>query len=121
MLRAGSFVLITMLSLQAWAGSFDFVPSGGGPEKEFQSLISAGNYRQALMTWTAAHSGSTFGRSDNGVATYAYLLLQNGMPYTALEMVIQSTQPSRLNPELLKLWTTEMKSSPFVQRGWIQT
>jgi hypothetical protein len=122
MLRAGSIVLITLLSWQTWAaGAFDFVPSGGGPEKEFQSLISAGNYKQALMAWTQAHSGSNFGRSETGVATYAYLLFQNGMPYTGLQLLVQHTQPAHLNPSLLKLWTTELKNSAYIQKGWIQT
>lgn len=123
MLQVRSFILVLtlLMSWQAVAGNFDFVPSGGGPEKEFQSLINAGNYRQALVAWTAAHSGSRFGRSQDGIATYSYLLYQNAMPYTALDLMFRHTQPSKLDPQLLKLWSTELKSSKLVQKGWIST
>ncbi|MBX3021972.1 MAG: hypothetical protein KF799_09875 [Bdellovibrionales bacterium] len=121
MLRAGSLVLISMLSWQTWAGNFDFLPGTEGPEKEFQSLMNAGNYRQALVAWTPAHSGSAFGTSQSGVATYAYLLYQNGLPYNALDLLTKATKPAALKPQLLKIWSAELKSSVWIQRGWISS
>lgn len=112
---------MTIMSWQTWAGNFDFLPASAGPEKEFQSLMNAGNFRQAFMAWTPAHSGSAFGTSQSGTATYAYLLYQNGMPYTGLQLLVSSTQPGRLHPQLLKIWSTEMKGSKIIQQGWIQT
>lgn len=121
MLRIGSLIIASLLSCSALAANFDFLPSGQPAEKEFRSLMTSGNYRQALAAWTPAHSGSAFGTSHNGIATYAWLLYQNGMPFTGLELLVQNTQPARLDASLLKMWTTEVKASAYVQRGWVST
>jgi len=119
MLHSSSLIVGLLLSSSVWAGSFDFLPAASGPEKEFQSLMNAGNYRQALITWSTAHAHSPFATSTNGTATYAFLLNQNGLPFSAQELLVQNTQPSRLNPSLLKIWTAELQKSPFMQKGWI--
>lgn len=121
MFRAWITVLFLSLPGLAFAGSFDFLPSGTGAEREFREFMNAGNFKQALMTWTTAHQTSSFGESQNGKATYAYLLLQNNMPYMAFSILLANTQPKNLDPALIKLWEPEVKSSAFVQKGYIAT
>lgn len=121
MLRATITILSLSFSLQAVAGSFDFLPQGNGTEKEFRDLMNNGNFKQALMTWSTAHQASNFADSTSGKATYAYLLYQNGLPYLALNILINETQPARMDAQLLKLWEPEVKNSPFVQKGYIAT
>ncbi len=120
MLRALT-ILIFSLSLPALAGSFDYLPGASGPHKEFKDLMNSGNFKQALMTWPTAHQNSQFGDSTTGKATYAYLLLQNGLPYLAFNILLQETQPARIDAQLLKMWEPEVRSSPLVQKGYLIT
>lgn len=119
MLRKFALILISILSLQAQGLSFDFLPAQSGPEKEFRQLMEGGNFRQALMVWSTSHRGSKFGQSQTGLATWSYLLYQNGLPLKALETLVLDTQPKSIDTKLLSLWTTELKNSPFIQKGWI--
>lgn len=121
MLRAFITSLALVIAAPAYAGSFDFLPSTSGPEKEFRDLMNSGNFRQALMTWPTAHQNSRFAESGTGKATYSYLLYQNGLPYLALTSLLQETQPNRMDAQLLQIWETEVKRSPFVQKGYITT
>lgn len=102
------------------AVAFDFLPSSSAPEKEFQSKMNAKDYREALHIWNSSLSTTKFGQSADGLAVFSYLVYQNGMPYTGLQILTQGIQPTRLNPKLLKVWSSEVKSSPLVQKGWIQ-
>jgi len=120
MLHRALLILTLGFALNAQAGQFDYLPSGLAPEKEFQTLMNSGNFKHALMTWNSAHGLSNFGQSANGKATLAYLLHQNGMALSALDRVF-STRPAQLHPQLLKLWTTELQNSVWVQKGWMQT
>lgn len=121
MLRKVVLLLFTILSLQAQGLSFEFLPSQSGPEKEFRQLMEGGNFRQALMVWSTSHRNSKFGQSQTGIATWAYVLQQNGLPLKALETLIFETQPKAIDSRLLSLWTTELKNSPYIQKGWIPT
>ncbi|MGE0526958.1 MAG: hypothetical protein AB7P49_07850, partial [Bdellovibrionales bacterium] len=69
--------------------------------------------------WGSAYGGTDFARSQNGVALYAYLLYQNGLPYMGVEMLFRSTNPKKLHSALLNLWTTELNQFLPVQKGWI--
>lgn len=120
MLRNVILILTSTLALNAFAGQFDFLPEGQPAEKEFRGLMNAGNFKQALMAWNSAHGLTNFGTSHSGKATLAYLLYQNGMTLSGLDMVL-STSPKNLHPELLKVWKTEMKNSHWIQKGWMQT
>lgn len=120
MLQKGLIILLLGLSLQVNAGQFDFLPAGQGAEAEFKSLMNAGNFKPALLAWNSAHGVSAFGQSADGKATLAYLLYQNGMPLAGLDLVL-STSPQRLSPAILKLWSSELGKSVWVQKGWIQT
>lgn len=119
MLRKWLVLTLSVLSLQAAALNVEFLPAQSGPEKEFRSLMESGNFHQALLVWTTAHGDSKFGMSDTGIATWSYLLLQNGLPFKAIETLVNNTQPKSLDKALLALWTTELKGSVFVQKGWI--
>lgn len=121
MLRRLMALTLLLSSTAALAGQFGYLPSSTGPEKEFQSLIESGNYRQALLVWETSHSASAFSKSPSGVATWAYLLYQNGMPMMAMDKLIQGTDPQKLDPGLLKVWSTELKNSPLIKRGWVTT
>ncbi len=120
MLQRALLILTLGLALQAHAGQFDYLPSSTGPEKEFLGLMNSGNYKHALTAWNSAHALTHFGSSADGKATLGFLLLQNGMPLTGLDLVL-STAPKNLSPALFKIWQTELKSNVFVQKGWIQT
>ncbi len=121
MLRRFAAILILSFSSAAMAGSFDFLPQGTGVEKEFRDLMNSGNYKQALLTWPTAHEASRFGASTTGIATYSYLLYQNGLPYFALEILTSQTQPQRIDANLLKIWDKEVKASSIIQKGFITT
>lgn len=121
MFRRAILTLISIVSTQAAAGPFDYLPSTNGAEKEFQTLMNSGNFRQALIAWNSAHGQSEFGRSANGQATFSYLIYQSGMPFMGLTRLVERTQPSSLNRSLLNLWTQELRVSPFIQKGWIAT
>jgi hypothetical protein len=43
------------------------------------------------------------------------------MQLSGLQILLEETQPGSLSPQLLKIWKTEIKNSPIVQKGWIQT
>jgi len=120
MLRALAFTIL-LFSGAASAGPFDFLPAGNGAEKEFRDLMNAGNFKQALQTWPTAHQMSNFGASHTGTATYAYLLYQNGLPYFAFDVLIHQTSPERIDGSLIKVWEKEVKSSPWIQKGFIAT
>jgi len=109
------------LSHVAQAASFDFVPAQTGAQKEWRNLLATGNYNQALTNWGSAFQDSSFSQSANGQATLAYVLFKSGMPYTALERLFNTTRPHQLEAQLLGLWMIEIKSSPIIQRGWLQT
>lgn len=119
MLQRFALLTITIFSLQSFAGKFDFLQGQSGPQKEVGSLLESGNYRQAMMAWETAYRGSSFAQSNNGIATWAYLLYQNGLPFTALETLVKNSSPAKLDPSLAKLWTAELKNSLFIQKGWI--
>lgn len=128
MLRAGRYIATLALSLSVMAvttahaaESFGFLPQTSPAAKDLQSQMASSNYRQALTTWSSAYAGSTFAQSPNGIATFAFLLSQNGMPFLGAEFLVQSTQPAKLDAGLLKLWTQELKNNTFVQHGWIPT
>ncbi|NJM09820.1 MAG: hypothetical protein HC883_02690 [Bdellovibrionaceae bacterium] len=120
MLRRAFFILTLSFSAYTNAGQFDYLPAGQAPEKEFQTLMNSGNYKHALMAWGSAHGLSSFGTSANGKATLAWLLYQNGMALSGLDMVL-STNPKSLNAQLLQTWKTELKNSIWIQKGWMQT
>jgi tetratricopeptide (TPR) repeat protein len=111
--------LLLTFSLTSQAESFDFVPASSGPEKELKTLMERGNFAQALMTWNT--SATSFGNTADGKATWAYLVLKNGMPMAGIETLFGQTQPAQLSPKLLSLWKTELKNSILVQKGWIRT
>ncbi len=115
------FALVVILSSQAQADSFDYLPADQAAQKEFQSLMAAGNYRQALRAWNLAHRGSTFAVTSSGQATYAYLLYQNGMPLLGLQHLFEHAQPDELNSSLRSKWTKELKTSSLIQKGRVQT
>ena len=121
MLRRFAAILILSFSLPALAGSFDFLPAGTGAEKEFRDLMNAGNFKQALLTWPTAHQASRYGESSTGIALYSYLLLQNGLPYFALDILTGQTQPERIDENLVKIWAKEVKASSLIQKGFITT
>lgn len=121
MLRSMILTIVVSFSGVAMAGSFDFLPAGTGAEQEFRGLMNAGNYKHALQTWPTAHQNSAFGESHNGIATYAYLLLQNGFPYFAFDLLINRTNPEHIDAGLMKVWEKEVKGSPWIQKGFIAT
>lgn len=116
-----SALFTCLFSWQALAGNFDFLPASTGPARELRDLMNSGNYRAALTAWNSSQAGSGFANTQNGIATFSYLLYQNGLPFSGLEHLVQDTQPGKLDSRLLGLWTTEMKASPFIQKGWIPT
>ena len=121
MLHRLILTLLVGTSLHAAAGGFDYLPAGQGSSKEFQTLMNSGAYRQALQAWGTSHAGTSFARTANGQATYAYLLYQNGLQISGLELLFKKSNPNSLHPQLLKMWNTEIANSAVVQKGWIQT
>jgi len=121
MLRASALFTVCFVALNAFAGQYDFLRGNEGAQKEFRTLLESGNYSQALMAWETSYFGTPFSQSPTGIATWAYLLYQNGLPYTALETLIQNTSPAQIDPQLVKIWSTELKKSQWIQKGWIVT
>jgi len=120
MLQRALLILTLGFALQARAGQFDYLPASAPAEKEFLGLMNSGNFKHALTAWNSAHGLTNFGQSANGKATLAYLMVQNGLTLSGLDLVL-STNPKNLDPQLLKIWTTELKNSVFIQKGWMQT
>lgn len=121
MLRKTALIILSALTWQASAGSFDFLPSKTAAEKEFRSLMESGNFKHALTAWNTAVGTSAFGQSENGRATWALLLFQNGLTYSALQTLVKNTSPKNLDASLLKIWTTELKNSPLIQKDYVTT
>jgi tetratricopeptide (TPR) repeat protein len=121
MLRRLLCTIAATFIAQAGAADFGYLPAGTPQQKDVQTQLTSGNFRQALKSWSAAFQGSTFASSYNGIATWNYLLYKNGLPYIALESLMTSTQPERLDPQLLKTWSAEIKTSAWIQKGWIST
>ena len=117
MLRHLTILTLTVFSLQSFAGNFDFLRG----QKELQKSMESGNFHWALNAWETSTRGTAFAESQTGVATLAYLLYQNGLPYTALNTLLSNTQPSGIDQGLMKLWTLELKNSVIIQKGWINT
>jgi len=103
----------------SYGQDFNFLPNAEGPAAEFRQLMTSGKFRQALITWGATHADSDFGRSQTGFAVYAYLLKQNEMPISGVSYLFQNTSPKNINPQMLKIWTTDLNSSVLVQKGLI--
>ncbi len=120
MLRTAFVILTLGFAIQARAGQFDYLPTSKPVEKEFHALMNNGNFKPALTAWNSAHGLSNFGSSANGKATLAYLMLQNGLTLSGLDLVL-SINPKNLSPEVLKIWKTELNNSVFIQKGWMQT
>jgi len=120
MLRTAFIILTLGFAIQAQAGQFDYLPTSSPVEKEFHALMNNGNFKPALTAWNSAHGLSNFGSSANGKATLAYLMLQNGLTLSGLDLVL-SINPKNLSPEVLKIWKTELNNSVFIQKGWMQT
>ena len=112
MLRRGLFILI--LSLQAHAGQFDFAPSA------LREQMNAGNFKRALGTWNSSVAQTDFAQTQNGKATLAFLMFQNGLPLAGLDLLM-TTNPRNLNAQLLTVWKAELKKSDFIQKGWMRT
>ncbi len=119
MLQRGTLAFLTLLSLNSFAGNFEYLPAGSAPEKEFQALMESGNYRKALPAWNS--QSHAFAQTQTGIATWAYIMYQNGLPYTALETLMLNTQPGKIDPQILKMWSPELKTAPYIQKGWIAT
>ncbi len=120
MLRRVFIILTLGFALQAQAGQFDYLPSSSPAEKEFLALMNAGNFRQALTAWNSSHGLTSFGQSADGKATYAFLMLQNGLNLSGLDLIL-STNAKSLDERVLKIWKTELKNNVFIQKGWMQT
>lgn len=120
MLQRAFLILTLGLALQAQAGQFDYLPASTPAEKEFLGLMNSGNFKHALTSWNAAHGMTRFGQTADGKATLAFLLTQNQMTLLGLDMVL-GVNPQNLNPQLLKVWKTELKNNVFIQKGWMQT
>jgi tetratricopeptide (TPR) repeat protein len=120
MLQRALLILTLGFALHAQAGQFDFLPSSAPAEKEFLGLMNSGNYKHALLAWNSAQRLTNFGKSANGKATLAFLMVQNGLTLSGLDLVL-SVNPKNLDPQLMKIWKTELKNSVFIQKGWMQT
>lgn len=114
MLRRIVLLILTSLTLQARAGTFDFVPAKSDFEKSFRDRLNGGDYQRALKEWP-------FGDRQDQSPLFAYLLFQNGMPYLGLDLVLNSSQPNQLPAPLLNLWEKEIKASSLIQKGYLQT
>ncbi len=121
MLRTTALIILSFLTWQAAAGNFDFLPAQSGAEKEFRAMMESGDFKHAALAWGNSFGSTAFGQSQDGTAVWAYLLYQNGLPYTGLQTLIQFTQPKQLNPSLVKLWTIELKNSPLIQKSYVIT
>jgi tetratricopeptide (TPR) repeat protein len=120
MLRSAFIILTLGFAMKSQASQFDYLPSSKPEEKEFLSLMNNGNFKPALTAWNSAHGLTNFGSSANGKATLAYLMLQNGLTLSGLDLVL-SVNPKNLSPAVLKIWKTELNQSAFIQKGWMQT
>ncbi|MGE4132614.1 MAG: hypothetical protein AB7F86_13305 [Bdellovibrionales bacterium] len=120
MLRAWILVFVLGISNGALA-SFEYLPGSSGPEKEVKALIQGGNYRQAMMVWPNAMRLSDYDRTETGKAVYAYLMSQNGLPFLSTLLLMQNPSARGLNEELKGLWSQNLKSYPFVQKGYLLT
>lgn len=118
MLRHLTILTLMVFSLHSFAGQGYEYLSG---QKELQEKLQSGNYKEALRAWDASTQGTAFAESQTGIATWAWLLYQNGLPYTALQTLLTQTVPSSLDSAILKVWTVELKNSPMIQKGWILT
>lgn len=121
MLQQAILILgLCLTARAAQAGSFDYLPSTQPAEKEFSGLMNSGDFKHALTTWNSAYGASSFAQSQNGKATFALILYKNGMSLSGLNLLF-TTSVRNLDPNLVKIWTTELKNSVWIQKGWKQT
>ena len=112
-------ILVGLTTLTAQAAPFDFLPATSGPVADFRSAMNSGNFKKALGLWAQAHGSTSFGRSQTGQATLAYLLYQNGLQVSGLEHLFNATQSRHVNADLLKIWSVELTNSAAAQKGLV--
>ena len=76
----------------------------------FLSFLRKNQYEKALFQWSAAFTDTEFSKTATGRSLYAYILLKNKLPVTAVEMLFSVKKIDEL-PKLLKqLWRLELPS-----------
>lgn len=112
-------LLIFLISTIARASDFSYMPSQSEPQKELKAALEHGDYRQALKTWGPATQRTIFADSENGRAVYGLLLAQNGLPVSAMKMVLRDTSANHLNSGIVELWKPILNSYVSeISPGW---
>lgn len=107
MKRVTALLAILFCAISSFAGAKDysFLPAQTDAQKQFRSRLESGDAKGALKIWPDAMQGTSFGSSENGRAVHAYLLSQNGLPVTALKILIEGTYYNHLSAGVIGLWT----------------
>ena len=121
MLRVSGVLLSFILTWQASAATFDFVPGGAGNAGVVRTSLNAGNYRRALEAWTTELASTPYAQTADGRALYALILERAGLSINATMRLTRETRPNQLSAPLLKVWTEDLNASRFVTEGWVST
>ena len=73
--------------------------------------------KKAFYQWPFAFNKTSFGKSDNGLALYAYLLFKNDLPLAGLEALFL-TEPKKIDSSLIRLWQSLLQLNPEI---WTKT
>jgi tetratricopeptide (TPR) repeat protein len=104
MMRQLLAIFILVLSAQAMAADFSFVPQQSDEQKDLYENLTKSKWSNALELWAKAFPGSGFGTSDNGRALRIYLLAMNGLPVSSTKLLLRETTYQNLNAGVLEMW-----------------
>ncbi len=89
-------------------------------QKELLTELKANNFEKALLLWEDHSDLKKIGR-DNETALLAYLLFQNGLKVSGLELLFSISNPKRIHPLLLTKWNDLIKNEALpvlaIQKG----
>lgn len=107
---------LALVSSTCFAGAFDRLAVSNGAQTEVRSLLTAGNFKQAITVWGTAYP---LPKTAHEHATLAYLLNKSGWPMLGWSYLFETTSPRQLSSEMLALWRAEQQSNVNIQKGWI--
>lgn len=73
-------------------------------QKDFAELLTQKNYPQALKSWFPAYGNHPFSKTPTGKALFAWLLFQNKLEATGLDIFLSINDPLKVNARLRKSW-----------------
>lgn len=84
-------------------------------QQVFFRYLESQDFKKALIQYSPAFSGTSYARSESGVALLTYLKIKTGLSVMGLEELMSIQNPSKIHPELAR----EIRQSlPLSHLAW---